>query len=448
MNEPRIRVEGIGPILQADIALRPLTIFIGPNNVGKSYTSVVIHALKNALLDAVRTFRVQFFEKMKQEEREDAWPLSFERIMNKLEESLMENEQQQRLWSLCSQFLKTQMEHNFSARINELVNVDFDRLKLSIWNKRLEGYIELGRDETIECGCKIRVTKRQKRVKLDYFLVEPTPSFLLPAARSGILQAHKTIAAVITSLSPLLPIRRIEIPRLSGVAANFVSQLLTITEARWFSIMDYITWRSVVLRRRRLEKPLSRILQFMEEELLKGRIVLKAPSKKLAPDIYYRSGDLLLPIHRASSMVSELAPIYLYLKYILPVPSYLIIEEPESHLHPEAQRHMARLLVRLVNAGVHVLVTTHSDYLLSQLNIHLLLSAKTREEVRKAGFDEDDRLEPDKIGVYLFKFSDGGSIAEELQVTEEGIPDYEFSKVAEAIHGIYTKLFYHRLFKK
>jgi len=63
MNEPRIRIEGIGPVLQADIALRPLTIFIGPNNVGKSYTSIIIHALKNALLDAVSTFRMRFLRK-------------------------------------------------------------------------------------------------------------------------------------------------------------------------------------------------------------------------------------------------------------------------------------------------------------------------------------------------------------------------------------------------
>ena len=366
--------------------------------------------------------------------------------MNRLEESLMEDEQQQRLWSLCSQFLKTRIEHNFSARIDELINVNFDSLRMIIWNKRLEGYIEFCRDDTIKCKCNIRVTKRQKRIRLDYFLVEPTPSFLLPAARSGILQAHKTIAAVITSLSPLLPIRGVEIPRLSGVAANFVSQLLTITEARWFSIVDYMTtaWGRLIIRRRRPEKRLLHILQFMENNLLKGRIELKAPFKKLAPDIYYKSGDILLPIHRASSMVSELAPIYLYLKYILSVPSYLIIEEPESHLHPEAQQHMARLLVRLVNAGVHVLVTTHSDYLLSQLNTHLLLSTKTREEVKAAGFDESDRLEPYKVGVYLFRFDDRGSMTEELRVTEEGIPDDEFSRVAEAIHGTYTKLFYHK----
>ena len=45
----------------------------------------------------------------------------------------------------------------------------------------------------------------------------------------------------------------------------------------------------------------------------------------------------------------------------------LIIDEIEAHLHPAAQTQMATLLARLVRAGVRVLITTHSDWLLKEL---------------------------------------------------------------------------------
>ena len=64
-------------------------------------------------------------------------------------------------------------------------------------------------------------------------------------------------------------------------------------------------------------------------------------------------------------MVSELAPLILFLKYLVRPGDLLILEEPESHLHPAAQRRLARGIVRLVNAGVKVLITTHSETFVS-----------------------------------------------------------------------------------
>ena len=41
----RIKVEDFGPIVRADVDLRPLTVFIGPSNTGKSYLAILIYAL-------------------------------------------------------------------------------------------------------------------------------------------------------------------------------------------------------------------------------------------------------------------------------------------------------------------------------------------------------------------------------------------------------------------
>ena len=46
----------------------------------------------------------------------------------------------------------------------------------------------------------------------------------------------------------------------------------------------------------------------------------------------------------------------------------LIIDEPEVHLHPEWQVKYAQILIKLVESGVKILVTSHSPYLIEALD--------------------------------------------------------------------------------
>ena len=40
-----IHIKDFGPVSDAKITLRPLTVFVGPNNSGKSYTATLIHSI-------------------------------------------------------------------------------------------------------------------------------------------------------------------------------------------------------------------------------------------------------------------------------------------------------------------------------------------------------------------------------------------------------------------
>lgn len=40
-----LEVKNFGPIVEAKVDLRPLTLFVGPSNTGKSYLAVLIYAL-------------------------------------------------------------------------------------------------------------------------------------------------------------------------------------------------------------------------------------------------------------------------------------------------------------------------------------------------------------------------------------------------------------------
>ena len=44
-NSLELEVKNFGPIVEAKIDLRPLTVFVGPSNTGKSYLAILIYAL-------------------------------------------------------------------------------------------------------------------------------------------------------------------------------------------------------------------------------------------------------------------------------------------------------------------------------------------------------------------------------------------------------------------
>ena len=45
VGDYRLDVTDFGPIVRANVDLRPLTVFIGPSNTGKSYLAILIYAL-------------------------------------------------------------------------------------------------------------------------------------------------------------------------------------------------------------------------------------------------------------------------------------------------------------------------------------------------------------------------------------------------------------------
>ena len=122
----------------------------------------------------------------------------------------------------------------------------------------------------------------------------------------------------------------------------------------------------------------------------------------------------------AASMVSELAPVVLYLRHIVEPGDLLIIEEPESHLHPSMQVEFIRHLAEVVNAGVRVMLTTHSEWVLDEL-ANLVRLSELPKARRKGIEGADFALSPDQLGVWLFepKQRPRGSVVKEIPFDAE-----------------------------
>ncbi len=239
-----------------------------------------------------------------------------------------------------------------------------------------------------------------------------------PASRSGFMQTYKKIAS--SSM-------RDELKNSTSLDTKLKLPL---------PVIDFL--EKITFSKREEKNDFNEILESMRK-ILDGNI------KVTGEDVlsyFFRpeeDKDIKLEMQISSSLVAELTPILYSLTDGRN--KFFIIEEPEGHLHPEAQIQLARVFGLMINAGHHLLITTHSDYIWAELNNLIYagsLTGKFREEAKKRfGYEEEELLDYQKVGAYLFKhkpdsnlFSQDekttGTTVEELEVTEKGIPDTNF----------------------
>ena len=123
---------------------------------------------------------------------------------------------------------------------------------------------------------------------------------------------------------------------------------------------------------------------------------------------------------------------------------YIFYDEIETCLHPLKQGEMARLIMRLVNSGKRMIVSTHSDTMAGKLNNLMLLSfSEDSEEVREAKLKKlelgkEDLLSDSKVHVYQFvNRPDGGSYVEELEFQTMPYVGYDFKLFMRNLDELY-----------
>ena len=486
-----VSAKNLGPIAEGTVDLKPLTIFVGPSNTGKSYMATAIYVLMKAfqgndlvpprrrtprwLMDYGTQIPWTFVfgfpgENSSVKEAVFKWARRLEEqgldaevivVSDMPEEVQLELERVTREASVqFSRDLREQLSHAYREPVsrigapeNSQLTVRRDKPLLSI-DFKLENdedaIIEFDISQTQIEPSPLALSEFNLRMNADsgiygtdlFFevynawlesvegaLIEgvPSRSFYLPAARSGIVQGHKILAAELVRQSPRRGDQQVYFPTLPGVTTEFLGNLISLDRR---------------MRRQQRDPALEDVVSFIEDNVLHGKIDLDESGGLPYPEIVYLPAGDSTPakkftLDQTSSMVSELAPLVLFLKYLVRPGNLVILEEPESHLHPAAQRQLARGIVRLVNTGVKVIITTHSDTFVSQINNLVALSQASKDLVAERGFEAADLLRQEQVGAYLFRYSQelGGSMITPLEIDPDtGIDEEEFAEVFESLY--------------
>ena len=146
-----------------------------------------------------------------------------------------------------------------------------------------------------------------------------------------------------------------------------------------------------------------------------------------------------IPLHLASSSARGLSDLYFYLRHTAAHGQLLIIDEPESHLDTQNQVLFARMLARFVRAGLRVLITTHSDYLVKELNNLIMLGGEFPEKqavAKKLGYKAGEGLDPQLVRGYVAE--DGGLT--ECEIGAYGIEMPVFDTTIDDINHVAIEL--------
>ena len=453
-----IAVENFGPIEKAEIDLRPLTVFVGESNTGKTYLAALVYALQRTfegisrvpwsphrILQLAHVYYsrhpISPTQALSRETREILEKLNVtgqlfkfcdspQWLQDRLQSDLVNSERFKDELRRCFDLESPSELVSFAQDQNDTMKV---LLRVSEGNQTLwsfkiydsgsgitaDGFIneDMGlRHDDRAVLREILDTRdwRQEPVRI-LDRIAPPSSYYLPAARSGIMQSHGMIASSLVDRATRVGLERFsEIPTFSGMIADFLKQIINYNERRLSS------------------DEMSGIAKVMEGEILRGEIKVRRPGGGY-PEFRYlpQKAEQTLRMNQSSSMVSELAPLVLFLRGIVRPGDTLIIEEPEAHLHPKAQTLIALTLARLVRVGVRVIITTHSDWLLEQIG-NLIREGEVMK-LRKSKTEPTTWLTKEEVGAWWFRT--------DKPVTEipfdciEGIEPKDYYDVAEELHN-------------
>jgi len=164
--------------------------------------------------------------------------------------------------------------------------------------------------------------------------------------------------------------------------------------------------------------------------------VIYVPRKERGRD------KVTLPIYMASSSIKSLFLMDFYIRHLARDGDILIIDEPELNLHPDNQRHMACLLARMVNCGVRVLITTHSDFLVREINNLIMLSGSTSDKeaiMERYKISENDILHPEQVRAYTVS---SRHRIEAFGVDEHGVDFKLFDELINEANALSDEIYY------
>lgn len=255
----------------------------------------------------------------------------------------------------------------------------------------------------------------------------PSNPVHLPGDRTGIMQSYQVLAGAVVRQSAAAGIRPIRMDSLPGTAADFLSMF--VEDA------DDPDDPNPMPRR---ESPVGEVVAEFEKELRAEFVMKWRPHA--APSVSAVTPEGVFPPSRASSMLTELAPILLALKGDICRTDHLTIDEPEAHLHPAMQRRVASLLVDVVNNGIGVTVTTHSDFFLGEINNLIragrLIGSNGRTRMRSPG-----EHGPPTVCAMRFGRNDRWCVGRALPLDPvDGIDESTFTEVMESLYDESARL--------
>lgn len=382
MKFNEVRLENIGPIRRASIGRHRLSVFVGPNNSGKSIASRIIHGACQLGLSSGVQLRLPADSRFRDEQGGAA----------------------------ATAVRSAALIRSAGIRHADVVTHSADSGRL-----------------VLEDGSKTGITmdfNRNARLSRASFIASllDTPldevaknSIYIPAGRTGTVQSLLTIMQIKSDL--LNSVLRSLGERPSSTLRTKKTKAITPKLRLRRQMPEYLEqFYSIVLET--FSGGFSEDAKNMFSRLFAGSIEASA-ADELPAILYHDPSGYSVEIDSAGSGVVSTFPIVATMHRVGPGGT-LIIEEPEAHMEPMRQLRLVDEIVRVaLERGINLVLTTHSDFV-----IHAIL-----------GMVHNAVIGPDDLGLYYFRRKRGSyTNVEKIPVNSAGEAEGElFDEALDAL---------------
>ena len=420
-------IKNFGKVESADILLNNLVVLVGNNNSGKTMVMQLIYGIKKKL----ENFRLPFSGTKKTVmdglcliRCDQDW---FREVELQINEYLSENKQRiiEDIFGVLiplgeikvaleemesTYFVSSAYDCRKESVEGQMAEISIDTIQYENGEDkksfRSQAFVQNYSDDVVE-----KTLQGVWRIILSGTAASNSRQLFLPASRSGLQLLYKHYFVGEADGNLVMPIK------------------------------DFLRFLQLYSKDNQLDEARSALLEFGEEHLLQGTVLQEGD------ETFYVDRNIGVPIslHIASSMLHELTPFIKALSATQRI-DWLYCDEVENSLHPLLQREMARWVIRMVNAGMHVIISSHSDTMASRLNNLLML---TQLNQRKASYNllseldlkDADLLQPDvKAGIYEFRSGRQGKTAvEKLEFISSPLMGYDFQLFGSNLDKLYDE---------
>lgn len=446
----KIQIKELGAIKEATIDLdKKLTIFCGPNGTGKTYMAYILYSLTKLNNKSIGLRLEEELIKKLVEGNSAKIPLEVDLIWNfrnKEVKSINDN-----IWNLFAIpenkstefFAKTEIniletKEEFQEKINKIaIEETIKFYDYTFVLKKVSGFNEM------------TVSINESLIKNREFYNFMEIVFLS--------RLYSIIAFYPITSSTIFPVERNSIYTFSNELSirknDALEHIQAITNKKDFNLFDLVFKRTT-----RYPQPIRDGLEVAEDldniqqrnsneyfeyateienELLKGKVIITKEGN--VEFVSEKAPRIKLSFHQSSSIVKTLASLVIYLKYRATKNDLVIIDEPELNLHPDNQVRLAKVFARLINKGLRLVISTHSDYIIREFNNLIMISSDNpnlSSIKEKSMYRDDEFLKINDVGAYMFNYKNDKAKQTDVKAIKIDQYGFEVSTLDKTIEDL------------
>jgi hypothetical protein len=404
----KLTIKNLGRIKDAEIDIKPLTVFIGENGTNKTWAAYTMHAL-------LRSMTPQH--------------ASSQRISPAIDAADPLVQMLSALWDQASG--ERSQEHVRDVRPGEGAE-----LGGNLDSEGVATVLAIEEASVLQAAVNLRVDPAELATTVANLRV----SVLASAGRVLLTPTRQDGSSATVRVIPFGDkddfLREVLSAALESFGGAFIfpaerkalsTYMMGARQAVPLPITDFLEWQRVALHApERVDAWESNLLS----SVLGGQLVRAGRGDPVLR--FTASSTLVLPLHASHSLARAIGGLWTLLRFVANPGDFLIIDELEMNAHPHAQLQLTEFIALLVNKGLRVVFTTHSPYIVDHLNN--LMEASGVPEKKKDALAKKFQLKtkeafisPKDVAVHWFKPTDKLDPTSEVKVVpvvKDGLIDF------------------------